>query len=237
MSRIVDGIMTAFMGLSKEDKKSAVAFILSDPDIRETILGEIYTRLQGALARPIEPTRTGSVDGGTVGSTPLVLDKGKTILNDELTEGRKRTFRNEARLTRREYLTDIRKSGIAFDQTGEIWIQTESGYEVAIPVATERQPYRWFLGIDGTKIQKHAVNNRLIIVLLCKKENRLVDIVLAPDDVKKLLPYFSKQYKTGNYLFNVKLEANRYYLGLPGAEPQDVTQNIHKISVLKQAVR
>lgn len=133
---------------------------------------------------------------------------------------------------RDNYIAELHQGGIVINHVGNVWSKTGSGIWVAMPMATERVPNRWFLGIREDDILERNSRGEVTIVLLCVTEgDDMLDFVLPPLIVKGLLPKLSRS--ADGLKFNLKKTRTRYLLTLPKYSPVDLTEYRGKWTCLK----
>ena len=102
--------------------------------------------------------------------------------------------------------------------------QTARGRSVAVAFANERLANRWFLGLPDERTE--------VAVLLCKSvAGELYDIVLPISDLHEAWHALSRS--ESGVKFNVKRDASRFLLLVPGKEPLDVARYVGNYEPLR----
>ncbi|MCK9230163.1 MAG: hypothetical protein M0Q23_03195 [Syntrophales bacterium] len=115
---------------------------------------------------------------------------------------------------RSEFLRKREAEGIHLQLIkGKTIFRTRSGKLVGLAVATERQPYRWFLGLPAGGFD-HAV-------LLCQRENgEVIDVPLPENFFEKYGKDMSES--KGQLKFNVVSRGRGLFVQVPGTDGIDV---------------
>ena len=119
-----------------------------------------------------------------------------------------RSARERGKELREAFTKKLTESGITLQQVkGKTIYTTKSKERVGIAIATERQPDRWFLGLQAGEFD-HAV-------LLCQRENGETIEILLPKN------FFTKygndlSQSKGQLKFNISRRGNGYVVQVPG---------------------
>jgi len=208
MDDITHGLIIALKALPKQEKENAIAQLLEDRDYKQfaaVFLVDIFNKNLGVVQKmnTFRERRTARYGQGD-------------IYNQ----------------LHNNYVHELIKNGIIVSQYGKVWAKTNSGMWVAMPLATERHPDRWFLGLSETEVIKKNNAGGVTIILLCQSdEGSLLDFVIPASKVKELLPKLSKS--KDQLKFNLKKERLHYYLTLPDTQPMDITEFQGRWSILK----
>lgn len=107
-------------------------------------------------------------------------------------------------------------------------VYDRNGVEAIMPFATERNPDHWFLGAPVTLFRK---GKKQFLVLLCWKDETVLDFVIPPEEVADLTNQLTFNLNK-QFMFNVaKRCATRYELLVPG-RPRDITNYLHADKLL-----
>lgn len=102
--------------------------------------------------------------------------------------------------------------------------QTVRGQSVAVAFANERSENRWFLGLPDEHTE--------VAVLLCKSvTGELYDAVLPVSDLREVWRALGRS--ESGVKFNVKRDAGRFLLLVPGKTPLDVTRYVGNYESLR----
>src|SRR5207249_2007180 len=89
------------------------------------------------------------------------------------------------------------------------------GGTLYLPAARERQPGRWWLGLNERAFM--AAQDVRGVVLLCEDAKDLLDFWLPATQIRDLLPRLSPG-PNAERKFNVVCRRGRYWLQVPGGE-------------------
>ncbi len=119
---------------------------------------------------------------------------------------------------RNEWVASLQQYGIALSGHGKRY-RSARGESVAIAFANELPGHenRWFLGLSDESTD--------VAILLCRSlSGRLYDLVMPVPELRgawRLLARNRNQIK-----FNLRKDANRFFLLVPASEPLDVTKYV-----------
>jgi hypothetical protein len=127
-----------------------------------------------------------------------------------LRSSRQASTREHGQKIREAFVSKLEKDGIQLNlMKGKTIYQTKSGKRVGIPVATERQPNRWFLGLPVGGFE-HAV-------LLCQKETGdLIEVPLPENFFTKYGDSMSQS--NGQIKFNIVQRGTVVLVLVPGTD-------------------
>ena len=216
MNMVVEGLSLASRSLQKVQKARLIEDLLQDAEFREAIAEQLVDRLVG----PPEMQEADDIPPAGPEPTPGHDQNGTLQV----------TPRQFGRQSRERYLRTLQVKGIKIEQLGGIWARTPEDLWVAIPFATEVNQNRWFLGFQGDQATQRSQNDRLVVILLCQpKTGPILDFVVPADSFKHLDKCRNEK---GNLKINVTKVGDRYKLGIPGANPLDITGWQGRLSVL-----
>jgi len=159
---------------------------------------------------------TSELEGLKSGTPQITQSKTRRIVTTPVSESRSAQMVSSRVLgeqIRSEFLRKREAEGIHLQLIkGKTIFRTRSGKLVGLAVATERQPYRWFLGLP-TRGFDHAV-------LLCQRENgEVIDIPLPEKFFEKYGKDLSES--KGQLKFNVVSRGSGLLVQVPGTDGID----------------
>ena len=107
-------------------------------------------------------------------------------------------------------------------------VYEHNGTEVIMPFATERNPDHWFLGAPVTALRK---GKRQFLILLCWKDNAVLDFVIPPEKVADLISRLTFN-SNGQFMFNVARKSDGHYDLLVPGHPMDIAKYLHAANQL-----
>ena len=133
---------------------------------------------------------------------------GPVVPTDSLTtSSHGKSARAHGREIRESFLAKLAKGDIYLQHSKGTIYKTTSGQRIGIPVATERQPDHWFLGLTVGSFD-HAV-------LLCQRDNSEIIEIRLPRKSFEQYGNAMSQSK-GQVKFNVARRGNQYFVQVPG---------------------
>ncbi|MGA2603781.1 MAG: hypothetical protein ABSG14_06085 [Verrucomicrobiia bacterium] len=103
--------------------------------------------------------------------------------------------------------------------------------EAIMPFATERNPDHWFLGAPVTDF---AEGKKQCLVLLCWKDDKVLDFVFPPKEVRQIIPRLTHN-SSHQFMFNVARRSSSHYeLQIPNSAGKDITRFLGADAVFSQ---
>lgn len=206
MNTLVDGLILAVRSLPKADKATVVEHLWEDLEFRAAIADLLRRSMLG-------PRRNASA----------------STLQDLATLGVDLTPRERGKRLRENYLRELHKKGISINQVDGVWAKTANGSWIAIPVATERRPDRWFLGLGQNDVLERIDKRDGIVVLLCQSESgSTLDFVIPTPKIQEIVGSLSRS--KGQLKFNLTRVGNRYHLIMAGRGRVDISDFLGSVS-------
>lgn len=207
MDTVAEGLAITLRSLSKADKLKVISLLWKDAETREVMVELLIRRLSALRENHSARDYSSLVQRIEIGLTP----------------------KERAKRLRESYISKLQKQGLPVRQINNVWATTPLGLWIAVPVATERRPHRWFLGLPEKEVLERINKGGVVVVLLCEQgSGSILDIVIPSHKVIEIVGSLSKS--GGQLKFNLRKVGSRYQLVMPGTNPLDVSDYLGDVS-------